>query len=115
MRTRCRICWRRWSASERFRRGGAKTFEFSSVDWLPYLTNRPLVTCVAAASGDHVGWAILSPAIQGETSHGERISKSQGIRAGGLEKMGTLAIDNHKYARLLAKLLPRVITTEAEH
>ena len=29
--------------------------------------------------------------------------------------MGTLAIDNHKYARVLAKVLPRVITTEAEH
>jgi len=29
--------------------------------------------------------------------------------------MGALAIDDRKYARLLAKVLPRVITTEKEH
>lgn len=29
--------------------------------------------------------------------------------------MGTLAIDNKKYARVLAKVLPRVITTGREH
>jgi len=29
--------------------------------------------------------------------------------------MGTLTIDNKKYARVLAKVLPRVIATEREH
>src|SRR6478672_1563690 len=29
--------------------------------------------------------------------------------------MGALVIDNKKYARILAKVLPRVITTDAEH
>ena len=29
--------------------------------------------------------------------------------------MGTLVIDNKKYARALAKVLPRVITTDEEH
>ncbi len=29
--------------------------------------------------------------------------------------MGTLVIDNKKYARVLAKVLPRVITTDDEH
>jgi len=29
--------------------------------------------------------------------------------------MGALAIDNKKYARVLAKVLPRVITTDEEH
>jgi hypothetical protein len=29
--------------------------------------------------------------------------------------MGALAIDNKKYARVLAKVLPRVIVTNAEH
>jgi HTH-type transcriptional regulator/antitoxin HigA len=29
--------------------------------------------------------------------------------------MGALAIDNKKYARILAKVLPRVITTDEEH
>jgi len=29
--------------------------------------------------------------------------------------MGALAIDNKKYARILAKVLPRVITTDKEH
>jgi HTH-type transcriptional regulator/antitoxin HigA len=29
--------------------------------------------------------------------------------------MGALVIDNKKYARVLAKVLPRVITTEEEH
>src|SRR5258707_9052853 len=29
--------------------------------------------------------------------------------------MGTLVIDNKKYARVLAKVLPRVITSEEEH
>ena len=29
--------------------------------------------------------------------------------------MGALAIDNKKYARVLAKVLPRVITTDKEH
>ena len=29
--------------------------------------------------------------------------------------MGTLVIDNKKYARVLAKVLPRVITTDEEH
>ena len=29
--------------------------------------------------------------------------------------MGALAIDNKKYARVLAKVLPRVITTDQEH
>jgi HTH-type transcriptional regulator / antitoxin HigA len=29
--------------------------------------------------------------------------------------MGTLVIDNHKYARVLAKVLPRLITTDPEH
>src|ERR1039457_7213953 len=32
-----------------------------------------------------------------------------------LEKMGALVIDNKKYARVLAKVLPRVITTGEEH
>jgi HTH-type transcriptional regulator/antitoxin HigA len=29
--------------------------------------------------------------------------------------MGTVVLDNKKYARVLAKVLPRVITTEREH
>jgi HTH-type transcriptional regulator / antitoxin HigA len=29
--------------------------------------------------------------------------------------MGTLVIDNKKYARVLAKVLPRVVTTDEEH
>jgi hypothetical protein len=29
--------------------------------------------------------------------------------------MGALVIDNKKYARVLAKVLPRVITTDEEH
>jgi HTH-type transcriptional regulator/antitoxin HigA len=29
--------------------------------------------------------------------------------------MGALIIDNHKYARVLAKALPRIITSEKEH
>jgi HTH-type transcriptional regulator/antitoxin HigA len=32
-----------------------------------------------------------------------------------LEEMGALVIDNKKYARVLAKVLPRVITTDEEH
>jgi HTH-type transcriptional regulator/antitoxin HigA len=32
-----------------------------------------------------------------------------------MEKMGALVIDNKKYARVLAKVLPRLITTEKEH
>jgi HTH-type transcriptional regulator/antitoxin HigA len=32
-----------------------------------------------------------------------------------MEKMGAVAIDNKKYARVLAKVLPRVITTDDEH
>ena len=38
-----------------------------------------------------------------------------GIHARRLEKMGALVIDNKKYARVLAKVLPRVITTDEEH
>lgn len=29
--------------------------------------------------------------------------------------MGTLAVDNKKYARVLARILPRVITTDEQH
>ena len=29
--------------------------------------------------------------------------------------MGTLVLDNKKYARVLAKLLPRIITSNQEH
>jgi hypothetical protein len=32
-----------------------------------------------------------------------------------LEKMGAVTIDNKKYGRVLARLLPRIITTEEEH
>ena len=32
-----------------------------------------------------------------------------------LEKMGALVIDNKKYARVLARVLPRVIATDEEH
>ena len=32
-----------------------------------------------------------------------------------MEKIGALVIDNKKYARVLAKVLPRVITTGQEH
>jgi HTH-type transcriptional regulator / antitoxin HigA len=32
-----------------------------------------------------------------------------------MEKMGALVIDNRKYARVLAKVLPRVIATSQEH
>ena len=38
---------------------------------------------------------------------------SQGIHARRLEKMGALAIDNKKYARVLARVVPRVIKTQA--
>jgi HTH-type transcriptional regulator/antitoxin HigA len=41
--------------------------------------------------------------------------KPQGVHARRLEKMGALVIDNKKYARVLAKVLPRVIATDEEH
>src|SRR5450759_342616 len=44
-----------------------------------------------------------------------RFLNSQGIRARRLAKMGTVVIDNRKYARVLAKVLPRLITTDEEH
>jgi hypothetical protein len=40
---------------------------------------------------------------------------SQRLHARRLEKMGTLTIDNRQYARVLARVLPRVIASDKEY
>jgi len=45
----------------------------------------------------------------------EFLNHKEYSRGRGLEKMGALVIDEKKYGRVLAKILPRVITTNAEY
>jgi HTH-type transcriptional regulator/antitoxin HigA len=50
-----------------------------------------------------------------EVAHDQRIPQPQRIRTWRMETVGTLVLDNKKYARVLAKLLPRIITSNQEH